>query len=113
MISAIKAHDSDVSTLTTANSSQSANSAQAQLDRFEEMFALLTKRIEQLDNKKANTSYKPRSKKKDQGSYCWTHGYLVARNHTSANCRNKKPGHQDAATRENNMGGNQDGKPAT
>ena len=46
-------------------------------------------------------------------SYCWTHGYRVSKNHTSANCNRTAPGHQTAATMENNMGGNQDGKPTT
>jgi hypothetical protein len=48
---------------------------------------------------------------KDHGSYCWSHGYLVIKDHTSLTCNKKKPGHQDAATRENNMGGNQFSKP--
>ena len=41
----------------------------------------------------------------DLNGYCWTHGYKVHKNHNSANCRSKAPGHQDAATRENPMGG--------
>ena len=34
--------------------------------------------------------------------YCWTHG---AWNHTSEKCQHKAPGHQDAATFANRMGG--------
>ena len=34
--------------------------------------------------------------------YCWTHG---GSSHTSAQCNRKAPGHQDAATFENRMGG--------
>ena len=41
----------------------------------------------------------------DPNGYCWTHGYKVHKNHTSATCKRKAPGHQDAATRENPMGG--------
>jgi hypothetical protein len=48
----------------------------------------------------------------DKGSYCWLHGYLVTRNHASTNCNFPKEGHQKLATRANNMGGNQIGKPA-
>jgi hypothetical protein len=33
----------------------------------------------------------------DNGSYCWSHGYLVHSQHTSATCRNKNEGHIDAA----------------
>jgi hypothetical protein len=52
-----------------------------------------------------------RKLRKDNGGYCWSHGYLVAANHTSATCTSKRPGHEDAATRDNNMGGKQWGKP--
>ena len=40
-------------------------------------------------------------------NYCWTHGYNIAANHTSATCRRQAPGHQTAATRENIMGGSE------
>lgn len=49
----------------------------------------------------------------DHGSYCWTHGYWVAPNHTSATCTSPRPGHQTAATRTNPMGGSDRGKPST
>ena len=50
----------------------------------------------------------------DRGGYCWTHGYLVSKeDHTSENCGSKGTGHQDAATRNNNMGGSTYGKPQT
>jgi hypothetical protein len=48
---------------------------------------------------------------KDTRSYCHTHGYKVNKKHNSLTCRTKAPGHKDEATRENNMGGNQNGKP--
>jgi alpha-L-fucosidase len=47
---------------------------------------------------------------KDPNGYCWTHGYNVRQGHNSATCRNKAPGHQVTATREDNMGGAQTGK---
>jgi hypothetical protein len=43
-------------------------------------------------------------------SYCWSHGYQVAKSHTSATCNMKESGHQDAATKGNTMGGVQWGK---
>jgi hypothetical protein len=49
-------------------------------------------------------------KRVDQGSYCWTHGFLVGATHNSATCTNPKPGHQIAATRDNPLGGNMRGK---
>jgi uncharacterized phage-associated protein len=47
----------------------------------------------------------------DNGNYCWTHGYGVADNHTSATCRNPSEGHQTTATRANTMGGSNRGLP--
>ena len=47
---------------------------------------------------------------KDNGNYCWSHGYVVGNNHTSGTCKNKKPGHKDDATRANTMGGSDAGK---
>lgn len=47
----------------------------------------------------------------NQGSYCWSHGYLCHKDHNSSNCHFPKPGHLKEATRENNKGGNQRGKP--
>ena len=41
----------------------------------------------------------------DYGTYCWTHGYRVGRNHTSKSCSFKAEGHQDKATRKDTMGG--------
>ena len=38
----------------------------------------------------------------NQCKYCWTHGWC---NHYGRDCRTKADGHQDAATRENRMGG--------
>ena len=48
---------------------------------------------------------------RDVGGYFWTHGYCVDINHDSMACQIKKEGHRDNATRANNMGGNQYGKP--
>jgi hypothetical protein len=48
----------------------------------------------------------------DEGSYCWSHGYLVTKNHASVNCNFPKDGHQKVATHTNNMGGSQVGKPS-
>jgi hypothetical protein len=39
-----------------------------------------------------------------------SHGYQVAKSHTSATCNMKKNGHQDAATKIDTMGGVQWGK---
>jgi hypothetical protein len=46
----------------------------------------------------------------NNNSYCWSHGYQVAKSHMSATCNMKKSGHQDAATKTDTMGGVQWGK---
>jgi hypothetical protein len=43
-------------------------------------------------------------------SYCWSHGYQVAKSHTSSTCNVRKTGHQDTATKVDTMGGVQWGK---
>ena len=51
---------------------------------------------------KTKTTNKPR---KPNDNYCWTHGFRVADEHTSKTCKNPKPGHQQEATKTNQMGG--------
>ena len=48
----------------------------------------------------------------DPNGYCYSHGYRVTSGHTSKRCFGKCEGHKDEATRSNNMGGSQKGKPA-
>lgn len=38
-------------------------------------------------------------------NYCWTHGYWVNKDHTSATCAKPAPGHRTKATRTNTLGG--------
>ena len=38
--------------------------------------------------------------------YCWSHGRTFNPNHTSKNCRFRKPGHKEEATLSNRMEGN-------
>jgi hypothetical protein len=38
-------------------------------------------------------------------NYCWTHGYKIAKNHTSESCMYPKTRHKREATNHNNMGG--------
>ena len=66
--------------------------------------------------KKENTSLRnsrPRQPclRRDNGNYCWTHGYRVGNKHTSATCQNKAPGRQDQAARDNTMGSSLANKP--
>jgi hypothetical protein len=43
--------------------------------------------------------------KTNNDNYCWSHGYQVGLNHTSANCTKKAPGHKDNAIKSNITGG--------
>jgi hypothetical protein len=50
-------------------------------------------------------AYVRKSYKTNNDNYCWSHGYQVGLNHTSANCTKKAPGHKDNAIKSNIMGG--------
>jgi hypothetical protein len=47
----------------------------------------------------------------DNGTYCWSHGYKVGKQHTSESCHFPKPGHIKTATRKDTKNGCQHGKP--
>jgi uncharacterized protein len=51
------------------------------------------------------TTYVRKYYKTKNDNYCWSHGYQVGLNHTSANCTNKSPVHKDNAIKTNIMGG--------
>ncbi len=57
-----------------------------------------------------STTNNTASSRWDPAGYCWTRGYRVTKGHTSATCKNGKPGHQVGATRNNTMGGSADNK---
>jgi hypothetical protein len=66
---------------------------------------------DQIKNKTNQRERTPRQEPTDNGSYCWSHGYKIHKDHNSANCRFQKPNHKKEATRANNMSGSQEGKP--
>jgi hypothetical protein len=63
------------------------------------------------NNSTRNNNGNNQGANKDPNGYCWTHGYNVAHGHTSAKCRRRAPGHQEAANRTNPMGGSTEGLP--
>jgi hypothetical protein len=95
-----------VATLTTTNA-KLAN----QLEAAHALIAQLKNEIATLKNKikPAWQGQRP-VKKTNNDSYCWSHGYQVAKWHTNSTCNMKKSGHQDAATKIDTMGGVQWGK---
>jgi hypothetical protein len=50
-------------------------------------------------------TYVIKSYKNNNDNYCWSHGYQVEFNHTSAYCTKKAPSHKDNAIKTNIMGG--------
>jgi hypothetical protein len=95
-----------VATLTTANAKPAT-----QLEAAQSQIAQLKNEIANLKNKikPAWQGQRP-IKTTNNDSYCWLHGYQVAKSHTSATCNMKKSGHQDAANKSNPTGGVQWGK---
>jgi hypothetical protein len=95
-----------VATLTTTNA-KLAN----QLEADHALIAQLKSEIAALKSKikPAWQGQRP-AKTTNNDSYCWSHGYQVAKSHTSATCNVRKNGHQEAATKIDTMGGVQWGK---
>jgi Tfp pilus assembly major pilin PilA len=95
-----------VATLTTTNA-KLAN----QLEAAHALIAQLKNEIATLKSKikPAWQGQRP-AKTTNNDSYCWSHGYQVAKSHTSATCNVRKNGHQEAATKIDTMGGVQWGK---
>ena len=93
----------------TAADRQTMSNLTSTIDTLTKQLAARDAEIAQLKNR--NSSNTKKSAKTDNGGYCWSHGYYVAKNHNSQNCRFPKDGHQKLATRDNPMDGNTNGKP--
>jgi hypothetical protein len=95
-----------VATLTTTNAKLAAQleAAHAQIVQLKDEIAALKNKI-----KPAWQGQRP-IKMTNNDSYCWSHGYQVAKSHTSATCNMKKSGHKDAANKNNPMDGVKWGK---
>lgn len=59
----------------------------------------------------ANQTTTTATKKPLSGSYCHTHGFLVAAGHNSVTCKKPGPDHKTEATATNRMGGSDRGEP--
>jgi hypothetical protein len=95
-----------VATLTTANSKLAT-----QLGAAHAQIAQLKNKIAALKNKIKPTWQGQRPVKTTKNdSYCWSHGYQVAKSHKRATCNMKKNGHQDTANKSTPLGGVQWGK---
>ena len=100
-----------------ANSNNNATSMQEFMLMFNNKFENLEKAMDAklalicqpVGEKPAKPARPPRII--DNNTYCWTHGYRVSATHNSKTCTRRATGHQEEATRSNNMGGSQVGKP--
>lgn len=54
---------------------------------------------------RARALLKKRLLQYDRTGYCWSHGYLVHKTHTSETCKHKKANHKNNATKTNTMNG--------
>jgi hypothetical protein len=95
-----------VATLTTTNA-KLAN----QLEAANALIAQLKSEIATLKNriKPVWKGQRP-ARTTNNDSYCWSHGYQVAKSHTSATCNVRKTRHQESATKSDIMGGVKWGK---
>jgi uncharacterized phage infection (PIP) family protein YhgE len=86
-----------VATLTTTNAKLATQleAAHAQIAQLKNEIATLKNKI-----KHAWQGQRP-IKIMNNDSYCWSHGYHVARSHMSSTCNMKKSGHQDAVNKSN------------
>jgi hypothetical protein len=91
----------------TESNSRLAKQLEDNATSLKEVKALLKKERAERSNG-GNLERPPRrSFTPSSDNYCWSHGYKVARTHTSQTCIYPKEGHQSEATKANNMGGSQ------
>jgi hypothetical protein len=99
----------DLATATVADRTAVANLTQANAtltSQLSEMRTLLQSMSEQLNNVQSPPPvYRPSTYDRNSEAYCWSHGRTRNPNHTSATCRNKKPGHKNDATLHDRKGG--------
>jgi hypothetical protein len=95
-----------VATLTTTNArlATQLEAAHALIAQLKSEIATLKIRLKPIWQGQRPT----RTTNKD--SYCWSHGYQVAKTHNSATCNVRRTGHQETVTKVDTMGGVQWGK---
>ena len=86
----------------------------ASTTKLMKQLAALQQQVNKLQQPNQRNSYKNRGQQRqprNNGNYCWTHGFRVGRNHNSMTCFSPAPGHQKEATKDNRMGGSTLGMP--
>jgi hypothetical protein len=106
LVTATASDRSTVSTLTTTNAKLAS-----QLEASHDIIAKLKSEIATLNIKLKPVWQGQRpARTTNNASYCWSHGCQGGKSHTIASCQVRKTGHQEAATKTDNMGGVQWGK---
>ena len=106
IVTASTAREEDLSTLSATHTAYAA-----QQSKLTEIIESLKKEVAELkEQTKKTTTPRPR-RQRDPNGYCWTHGYKVTVGHNSKTCNKRKQGHKEEATRDNPMGGSENGKP--
>jgi hypothetical protein len=101
LVTATASDRDTVATLTTTN-----GKLETQLEEAHALIAQLKSEIATLKIKiKPVWQGQRPTRTTNNDSYCWSHGYQVAKSHTSATCNVRKTGHQEAATKVGTMGG--------
>jgi hypothetical protein len=96
------AADRDVVAILTEANARLAKQLEDNSNELRELKALIKK---ERTEKRGQRSFNP-----SPYTYFWTHGYKVAKTHTSLSCNFPEQGHKREATRANNMGGSQANK---
>ena len=114
LATATAADCSTVTSLTSTNSTLSNDLATANIKLTAAVTELTQLKLE-MATMKSSQSRRPTNDRRSttyipNGNYCWSHGYKVNIDHTSASCTRRLPGHQTTATKTNDMGGSQKGK---
>jgi hypothetical protein len=86
------------------------NEANSSLTKKLEDSSQTLKEIKALPKKERNDRSSRKTFARTNNKYCWTHGYKIARNHTSENCLYPKTGHKRDAKKYNNLGVSQANK---
>jgi hypothetical protein len=114
----VQAAKMEVAAELIAAAAANSNNNMINMQDFMAMFNAKFETLENNVNAKLALICQPASEKQpkkpriiNNATYCWTHGYRVNATHNSKTCTRRATGHQEEATRDNNMGGSQAGKP--
>ena len=109
LASATEADRSTLKEMAAANSALTKQLASVTSSLNQALGELKQMRLTANNNPQGNqdTSRYRKVRKYQNNNYCWSCGFDISDNHTSATCKWTKEGHKSDATKENTMGGSQ------